>query len=113
MSELRVKTIKKNFKEYVPLEDYEALEKELGQYKRSDKVLKGGIEWRDDQLQKLNWRGSSILKDEEDLWIGLDGTIDHPCWRLYLNGDDLGCYPDEELLSEVKMITRELLKKRK
>ena len=30
-----------------------ALEKELGQYKRSDKVLKGGIEWRDDQLQKL------------------------------------------------------------
>ena len=53
MSELRVKTIKKNFKEYVPLEDYEALEKELGQYKRSDKVLKGGIEWRDDQLQKL------------------------------------------------------------
>ena len=32
---------------------FKALEKELNTYKRSDKVLKGGIEWRDDQLQKL------------------------------------------------------------
>jgi len=37
-----------------------ALEKELGQYKRSDKVLKGGIEWRDDQLQKLGWMEDGI-----------------------------------------------------
>ena len=33
--------------------ELKALEKELGQYKRSDKVLKGGIEWRYNQLQKL------------------------------------------------------------
>jgi len=65
------------------------------------------------ELQKLKERIKYLEGFEEDLWIGLDGTKDHPCWRLYLNGDDLGCYPDEELLSEVKMLTRELLKKRK
>jgi len=65
MSELRVKTIKKNFKEYVPLEDYEALETELAEMKRENVHIWNESESASQKLQTLKGE-KEILKRRND-----------------------------------------------
>ena len=46
---------------------------------------------------------------EAKVMIWKDGGDEFPCWRLYINDDDIGCYGNDKIELLLKEIKEELL----